>query len=160
MELLKQLITYAVLAAIICAGVIWIPRLTSRVQVPPDYQEITVPDVEHYPSYSYRALDSVSGLHPGDAVAYRVSTSEGSLGNAFGWVAAVPGDEVRFIKGKVVVNGKEVSVSGPLGERPDLGPLVIPENHVYVVTTMHTTDSVVRGPLPLSALRGRLESFP
>ena len=59
-----------------------------------------------------------------------------------------------------MVNGKDFATCGPLGERPDTGPMVVPENHVYVVTTLHVTDSVIRGPLPLSALRGRLVGFP
>jgi hypothetical protein len=160
MELLKQLLTYAVLVVILGAALVYIPKLTSRVQVPPDYSEVTVPDVEHYPSYSYQVLDSVSALHQGEAVCYRVANAEGAAnGNGFGWVAGLPGDEVRLVGGKLMVNGKPSSTSGSY-DHPDLGPLLVPDGHVFVVTTLHSTDSLVRGPMPLSSLRGRLESFP
>jgi hypothetical protein len=161
MELLKQLLTYAILVLIVGAGLVYIPKLTSRVQVPPDYVEIAVPDVEHYPSYSFQPLDSVSALNRGDAVCYRIPNSDGgAYGNGFGWVAGMPGDEVRIAAGKVTVNGTPSSASGAVNGSPDMGPLVVPEGHVFVVSTMHMTDSVMRGPLPLSVLRGRLESFP
>lgn len=160
MELVKQLLTYAILVAIVAAGFIYIPKITSRVQVPPDYSEITVPEVEHYPSYSCTPLKSVAELTSGDAVAYRVPNNEGTYGNGFGWVAGKPGDEIRIAGGQVLVNNRPFSSSGPLHSVADLGPLTVPENHVFVVTTLHTTDSIVRGPIPLSALRGRLEGFP
>jgi hypothetical protein len=160
MELLKQLLTYAVLIGLLIAGSIWIPRLTSRVQVPPDYSEIVVPDIEHYPSYAYEKLLSVDGLKAGDTVCYQVPNSEGVASNGFAWVAAVPGDEVRLAKGQLMVNGKASTTSGMAMDRPDIGPLIIPANHVYVVTTTHRTDSLVRGPMPLGNLRGRVENFP
>src|SRR3954447_15477855 len=116
MELLKQLLTYVVVIGLIVFGSIWIPRLTSRVQVPPDYAEIVVPDIEHYPSYSYEKLKTVDGLKTGDAVCYILPTTEGGPGNGngFGWVAGVPGDEVRVVAGQLLVNGKASTTAGPM----------------------------------------------
>ena len=59
-----------------------------------------------------------------------------------------------------MVNGTACKRSGMLPRYPDEGRLVIPANHVYVVTTLHTTDSVAQGPLPAAAIRGRIAEFP
>jgi hypothetical protein len=158
MDLLKQLLVYVFVIAVLYAGIALMPRL-SRVQMPFDYTEIDIPHVEDYKSYSLDKRATVAMLRQGDAVCYQVSRGESAASNGFGWVVGVPGDRVQFSKGEVLVNEKATKLSGPV-HLPDAGPIVVPENHVYVVTNLHQTDSVARGPLPADALRGRVGDFP
>ncbi|MBA3708032.1 MAG: hypothetical protein H0W83_04315 [Planctomycetes bacterium] len=158
MDVLKQLLTYAFLLALVWAGITYLPRL-SRVQLSVDYSEINVPGVEEYKSYSLDRAATIPMLRHGDAVCYRIAKGDDAMANGFGYVAGVPGDLVQITKGKVVVNGEVNRFSGDT-LLAEVGPLIIPENHVYVVTTHHNTDSVARGPLPAAALRGRVGDFP
>lgn len=160
MELLKQILTYVVVIALLWAALTWIPRLTSRVRLGSDYVEITVPNIEEYPSYSLEAGLPFDALAIGDAVCYRTVDAEGGASEAYGFIAARPGDTVAIAAGELLVNGKPDKRCGALSGRPDAGPLVIPAQHLYVVTTMHQTDSVARGPLAAADVRGRLKEFP
>jgi hypothetical protein len=157
MDTIKNLIIYAVLIVLLWVAVVVIRRYAVRVQVPADYIEVQIPDVEHYPTYALSHLPFSAYSH-GDAVAYR--TPENSQhGTAFGWVLALPGDTVSISDGTLSVNGKPDIRFTSLG-RPDLPPLPIPANFAFVVTSAHLTDSLVRGPLPAVAILGRLENFP
>lgn len=160
MDLLKQILTYVVTIALLWAALTYIPRWTSRVQIPSDYSEIPIPNVESYPSYSLEADVPIARLRRGDAVCFRFADSEGNLRDAYGFVAGTPGDSVAIAGGLVQVNGKPDRNAASVGALPDAGPLVVPAQHVYVVTTQHQTDSIVRGPIPAAALRGRLLDFP
>ncbi|MBA2480901.1 MAG: hypothetical protein H0V44_09575, partial [Planctomycetes bacterium] len=109
--------------------------------------------------YSLDRDTKISQLQIGDAVCYRVAVGESAQSNGFGFVAALPGDTVSLAKGMLQVNGAPSKYSGPTN-LADSGPLMVPQNHVYVVTSTHLTDSVVKGPLPAAALRGRIAEFP
>ncbi len=119
MDTIKNLIIYAVLIVLLWAAVVVIRRYAVRVQVPADYVEVQIPDVEHYPTYALSRIPFSAYSH-GDAVAYR--TPENSQhGTAFGWVLALPGDTVSISDGTLSVNGKPDSRFTNLG-RPDLPP--------------------------------------
>ncbi len=160
MDLLKQLLVYVVLIVAIWLAATFLLPLLSRASMAPDYSEIDVPDVEHYKTYSLEQNVPVRQLSQGQAVCYRLTKGESTNGNGFGYVAAIPGDTVEIVGGQLLVNGSPYKRSGPLASHPDEGRLVVPENHVYVVTTAHSTDSVARGPMPAAALRGRIAEFP
>jgi hypothetical protein len=154
MDVLKQLLTYAVILALIWAGLTYLPRL-ARVQLSVDYTDIDVPGVEEYKSYAIDRAVSVPNLRVGDVVCYRVNQGEDAQSNGFGYVVGLPGDSIRVERGIVQVNGTASKFSGTTN-LPNSGPLMIPMNHVYVVTSNHMTDSLAKGPLPAAALRGRL----
>jgi hypothetical protein len=154
MDVLKQLLTYAVILALIWAGLTYLPKL-ARAQMSVDYRDIDVPGVEEYKSYAIDRAVSIPNLRVGDVVCYRAGQGEDAQSNGFGYVAGLPGDSIRVEKGTVQVNGTASKFSGPTN-LPDAGPLMVPVNHVYVITSNHVTDSLVKGPLSAAALRGRL----
>lgn len=160
MDLLKQLLSYVFIIVLVWLAAAYGMPMLSRAQMPTDYMEIPeVPDVEHYRSYVLEKNVKVSSLQQGQVVCYRIK-GDGAHGNGFGYIAAVPGDVVEISDQGLVVNGAAYKRSGALMEYPNFGKLVVPANYVYVVTTAHLTDSLARGPIPASGLRGRIGEFP
>jgi hypothetical protein len=155
MDFLRQMFFYAVLIAMFWGTVILVPKL-SRFQVPSGYSDVY--NLTEYKSYRVDRTISLSRLQPDDAVCFRVGKTPETEIN-FGWIAALPGDEVEVKAGELLVNGKACKRGGNI-ILPDCGPLRIPANHFFVVTDCHQYDSVARGPLPAIALYGRVGDFP
>ena len=161
MILIKQILSYLILLAVILGVVAGVQHLLSRVTVSSDYTEIEVPDVDRSPSYALKP-EPLGAMQVGEAVAYSLPqdrTGQGN-GNGFAWIAGVPGDVISITKGVLLVNNVPDSHCQPLPTRADCPPFPVPLGHLFVVTTTHGTDSLARGPLPQSLILGVVESFP
>lgn len=155
MDFLRQVFFYAVLIAMFWGTVILVPKM-ARFQVPSGYSDVY--NLAEYKSYRVDRSIPLSRLQPGDAVCFRVGKSPDTKIN-FGWIAALPGDEVEVKVGELLVNGKACKHGGSIN-LPDCGPVRIPVNYFFVVTDLHQYDSIARGPLPAIALYGRVGEFP
>jgi hypothetical protein len=155
MDVVKHYLTYVVLIALFYATVVTVPKC-SRERVPPDYTDIE--GIEPY--HSYRVDESVPlrALAVGDGICYRIGEDR-DQGRCFGWIAALPGDQVGLVDGEVVVNGKSFPRAAKV-QVPNAAPITVPDNHFYVVTSNHQTDSVALGPLPAISYRGRIGDLP
>ncbi len=155
MDVLRQAIWYAVLI-IAFYGVVLAMKSLSRVQVPSGYSDVE--NLEEFTSYRVDQTVSFNAWKPGDALCWRLGPSDEQAVN-FGWVAALPGDRVQIREGHLEVNGQR-SPKGAQIQLPDCGPVRIPAQHLFVINDRHQGDSVAVGPLPSSAIRGRLGSLP
>lgn len=152
---LRQAMMYVVLVLMFW-GVVLAIKSFSRVQVPSGYSDVA--HLNEFTSYRVDQTVTLSAWHPGDAACWRLGADADRAVN-FGWIAALPGDQIQVRDGHLEVNGHLC----PLGDAialPDCGPVRIPDRHFYVVSDRHQNDSVAHGPLPISALRGRLGAFP
>jgi hypothetical protein len=162
MDFAKMLGSYLVMIALLWAGLHYLPYL-ARANVSSDYMDINVPDVDKYPSYSLDPMVTIGQLAHDDVVMYRKTAGSDAPGNLFGWVLALPGETVAIRDGHLLVNDQPVSKIADLrggGFQPDCGPILIPVGTVWLSTTMHRTDSMVMGPIPAAAIRGRVAKFP
>jgi hypothetical protein len=155
MELFRQAVLYLVLVGAFYGGVLAMKSL-ARVQVPSGYNDVR--DLVEYGSYRVDGTVPLTGWRPGDAVCWRLGPDADQAVN-FGWIAGLPGDRVQVQGGHLVVNGHPFQ-RGETILLPDCGPVVVPASHVFVLNDRHQGDSIGQGPLPVSALRGRLESLP
>ncbi len=155
MEFLRQLVLYGTLIAVFWGGIVLMKSL-ARIDVPIGYT-----DVRDLPEYSsYRADQTVrfANYRVGDGVCYRLGSDE-DLAINFGWVAGLPGDSFAISGGHILINGKP-AVHGEPVEMGDCGPVHIPRDHLFIVTDQHQRDSLSYGPLPASALIGRVGELP
>ena len=155
MDVLRQAMMYAILVAAFY-GVVLAMKALSRVQVPSGYSDVE--NLAEYTSYRLDQTVAFNGWKPGDALCWRLGPEAERAVN-FGWVAALPGDRVQIRDGHLEVNGQR----NPRGEAirlPDCGPVRVPDRHLFVINDRHQGDSIAVGPLPASALRGRLGSLP
>lgn len=155
MDFLKQLLTYAILAAVFWGTVVAVKKM-SRVQVPSGYTDVN--GLTEYTSYRVDETVTLRQYRSGDPVCYRLGANDDRAIN-FAWIAGLPGDEIAIAKGTLTVNGAAFS-RGIEIMQSDAGPLRVPANHVYVVSDNHQQDSLTAGPIPAAALRGRLGSLP
>jgi hypothetical protein len=155
MDLLKQAMIYALLIALLYALVIGV-RHFAHVHVPSGFSDIS--GLEEFSSYGVDRTVTLAQLRPGDAVCYYVDgREEASL--CFGWIIALPGDEVGVSQGLPLLNGKPESHGDKL-DSPDLSGVRIPAHHVWVVSDHHYSDSFALGPIPAIAIYGRLAHLP
>lgn len=155
MDVLRQAMMYVILVAAFY-GVVLAMKALSRVQVPSGYTDVE--NLAEYTSYRLDQTVSFNAWKPGDALCWRLGPEADRAVN-FGWVAALPGDRVQIRDGHLEVNGQR----NPKGESirlPDCGPVRVPDRHLFVINDRHQGDSIAVGPLPASALRGRLDSLP
>lgn len=153
---IREYLLYAFLIAVVYATVTLVPRFASTVQVPPDWS-----DIEGLDNFATKGIDSrlpFSELRRDDPVCFRLGEQEDRATN-FGWIAALPGDLVLIEQGKLLVNG-QANNRGMTMHAPRMGPLRVPADHVFLVSSFHQHDSTVNGPLPASAIRGRLKALP
>ncbi len=155
MDVLRQALWYLVLVVAFWGGVLAMKSL-SRVQVPAGYADVD--QLDEFASYRVDQTVTLEAWRPGDAACWRLGADAERAVN-FGWIAALPGDAVQLREGHLVVNG-QVCAHGNAILLPDCGPVRIPDRHVFVISDRHQGDSLAHGPLPLSALRGRLGSLP
>jgi signal peptidase I len=161
MDLAKQLITYVVMIALLWAGLHYLPYL-SRANVSSEYIDITVPDVDKYPSYALDPFVTINHLAHDDVVMFRKTGGTDAPGNFFGWVVALPGETVRVKDNQLLVNDQPVRKDAALriSYRPDAGPILVPAGTVWVATSLHMTDSLAIGPVPAAAIKGKVANFP
>jgi hypothetical protein len=150
MTWLHTLISYGITLAIIIALVTIVPRF-ARQRVQPNYSDITNLEVD-------RSLSTDKGfpfhrLVHGDAIIYRLGEQETNA-VCIGWVAAVAGDEVALIGGKVIGGGRPAP--GEAVDQPDRAPIRIAAGHVFVTSSRHQLDSIAYGPIPAAAYRGKI----
>lgn len=155
MDIIRHYVSYAVIIAIFWTAVMLIPKC-SRVSVPPDYYDID--GMEPYHSYRLDESATLRQLDIGDGICYQLGASS-DRHTYFGWVAGVPGDLVSITGGHLSVNGQKMLKSTVTG-LPTIPPLRVPENHFFVLASQHVNDSIVNGPLPAVALRGRIGELP
>jgi hypothetical protein len=155
MNVLRQAIFYLILIAAFYGAVLAI-KSWSRVQVPLGYRDVD--NLEEYASYRLDQTVAFSSWRPGDPVCWRLGPDDARAVH-FGWVAALPGDAVAVRAGALEINGQPYS-RGLAIRMPDCGPVCVPANHLFVVSDRHLHDSIAVGPLPATALRGRLGSLP
>jgi len=156
MDVIKQWLTYAAMIAVVW-GVLWLTPQCTRVHAATDFDDVDGIEMGKTWSLDKRATPAL--LKTGDAVCWRLGT-DAELQVQLGWVAGVPGDRIAVVKGEVTVNGKAVA-HGYKIEDVELPTVVVPADHVYVVSSGHKYDSVAYGPLPAVAIRGRLpDEFP
>jgi hypothetical protein len=156
MDVLRQAMLYVILVAAFYGSVLAMKAL-SRVQVPLGYTDVH--DLAEFTSYRVDQTVSFGAWRPGDAACWRLGPEDDDAVN-FGWVAALPGDQVQVREGHLEVNGKPVQRGGEEIRLPDCGPIRVPDLHLYLVSDRHQRDSLAYGPLPASALRGRLDALP
>jgi hypothetical protein len=150
MNWLRSLISYGITLGIIIALVTIVPRF-SRQRVHPDYSDITNLAVDH--SLSTDKGFAFSRLAKGDAIVYRLGNQE-TQAVCIGWVAAVAGEEVAVVGGKLIAGGK--AAPGEAIEQPDRAPILVPAGHVFVTSSRHQLDSLAYGPIPAAAYRGKI----
>ena len=155
MGVLRQAMTYIILILLFW-GVVLAIKAFSRVQVPSGYSDIA--NVNEFTSYRVDQTVTLSAWRPSDVACWRLGADADRAVN-FGWIAALPGDQIQVHDGHLEVNG-HVCPHGDVIALPDCGPVRIPDGHFYVVSDRHQNDSVAHGPLPISALRGRVGPFP
>lgn len=155
MDVLRQAIMYLILVAAFY-GVVLAMKALSRVQVPSGYNDVE--NLAEYTSYRLDQTVAFTAWKPGDALCWRLGPDAERAVN-FGWVAALPGDRVQIREGHLEVNGKR-NPKGEIIQLPDCGPIRVPDRHLFVINDRHQGDSIACGPLPASALRGRLGSLP
>ena len=155
MDVLRQAILYLVLVAAFWGGVLAMKSL-SRVQVPSGYADVD--KLSEFTSYRMDQTVTMAAWRSGDAACWRLGPDEERAVN-FGWVAALPGDQVQVRDGHLQVNGQAFP-QGELILLPDCGPLRVPDRHLFLISDHHQGDSIAHGPLPISAMRGRLGSLP
>ena len=155
MGVLRQATTYVILILLFW-GVVLAIKAFSRVQVPSGYSDIA--NVNEFTSYRVDQTVTLSAWRPSDVACWRLGADADRAVN-FGWIAALPGDQIQVHDGHLEVNG-HVCPHGDVIALPDCGPVRIPDGHFYVVSDRHQNDSVAHGPLPISALRGRVGTFP
>jgi hypothetical protein len=155
MGVLRQAMTYIILILLFW-GVVLAIKAFSRVQVPSGYSDIA--NVNEFTSYRVDQTVTLSAWRPSDVACWRLGADADRAVN-FGWIAALPGDQIQVHDGHLEVNG-HVCPHGDVIALPDCGPVRIPDGHFYVVSDRHQNDSVAHGPLPISALRGRVGTFP
>lgn len=155
MGVLRQAMTYIILILLFW-GVVLAIKAFSRVQVPSGYSDIA--NVNEFTSYRVDQTVTLSAWRPSDVACWRLGADADRAVN-FGWIAALPGDQIQVHDGHLEVNG-HVCPHGDVIALPDCGPVRIPDGQFYVVSDRHQNDSVAHGPLPSSALRGRVGTFP
>jgi signal peptidase I len=97
----------------------------------------------------------------GDIVVFRLQNEDGTVEGLIKRVVAVPGDTVTVRDGVATVNGERESTPSFIpspGERASAQPVVVPAGHVYVLGDNRPValDSRDLGPIPLTAIRGRV----
>lgn len=157
MDLLKQLLVYAVLVVVIYVGVLLLQRIAVRVSLPSNFTEMPVQDADHYPTFHLTQL-GLSQLRHGDIVCYDTPVTPNGDDHSFGYIVALPGDTFGISGGAVAINGTP-DARFHVVPCADCPPLPVPAGHVMILTLGHQTDSLVRGPLPASVVRGRVENF-
>ncbi len=155
MDVLRQAMLYVVLVGLFWGSVLAMKSL-SRVQVPSGYSDVD--KLSEFSSYRMDQTVTLEAWHPGDAACWRLGPDEERAVN-LGWIAALPGDLVQVRAGRLQVNG-QACPQGDLILLPDCGPIRVPARHLFVISDRHQGDSIAHGPLPASALRGRLGSLP
>lgn len=153
--MLRQALWYAILVAAFY-GVVLAMKALSRVQVPTGYGDVA--NLVEYTSYRLDQTVAFGSWKPGDALCWRLGPDSEQAVN-FGWIAALPGDRVQVRDGHLEVNGQRTP-KGDVIMLPDCGPVRVPAQHLFVINDRHQGDSIAVGPLPASALRGRLGSLP
>ncbi len=155
MDILRQAMMYVILVAVFYGAVLAMKAL-SRVQVPSGYTDVE--NLKEFTSYRLDQTVAFGAWKPGDALCWRLGPEEEQAVN-FGWVVGLPGDRVQVREGTLEVNGQR----SPKGKHillPDCGPIRVPAQHLFVINDGHLSDSIAVGPLPSSALRGRIGSLP
>lgn len=148
---IRTLIWFSALTIGLVAAATWLPGYLNRVQVPPDFEDLG-------------GLTPMTGvwLSPppflaGDRVAYR--TGDGPEDVGFAVVAGLPGDQVRLVGGQLMVGEAEVPGWRPYGgyrDLHDIGPLLVPAGHLYVVSKQHQRDSLSLGVIAPDQILGKL----
>ncbi len=155
MDLVRQLVVYAVLVAVLYAVVIAV-RHFAHVQVPNSFSDIA--GLEEFTSFSVDRTVTPAQLRVGDAVCYYIDNRDDHA-LCFGWIAGLSGDEIGVAQGAALVNGKS-NAHGDHLDLPDLPGIRVPAHHVWVVSDRHASDSFAVGPLPVAAIYGRLAHMP
>jgi hypothetical protein len=155
METVKQALLYAIMIAAFYASVIAVKKY-AHVHVPAGYSDIN--SVEDFTSYRLDKTITFPLLRVDDPVCYALDQSE-DRAVTFGWVAALPGDDVAISKGAILINGVPTPKYSALG-LPDTSAFRVPAQHVWVVSDHHQADSFAVGPIPAMAIHGRLAHLP
>lgn len=148
---------YALMLIIIYLVWTYLPQF-SYASVSSNYHDMK-PNIKPYDNVRFDATVNVDRLQRGDLVIFKLgdSTEKRSM---FGWVAARPGERVEIRDTKVLVNGVGVEQGGKVWRAiGDRAPVMVPRDHVYLLSVGHVFDSIAYGPVPASAVRGRVESY-
>jgi Signal peptidase, peptidase S26 len=155
MDFQRQLVTYSLFLAFGFAAFLLISTWGSF-SARPGYDDVN--DIPEGKSYTVDQSVRINNLRPADAVCYKLGSGEDDQVN-FGWVAALPGDQLSIVNGNIHVNGKAIGRGGNVTIN-DCAAVTIPAHHVFIVSDLHQRDSLAVGPLPAAALIGRINKFP
>lgn len=134
----------------------WI-QSCKRVTMPPGFRDLN--GIAEFDSLGLDGRIHADDLKIGDVTCYRFGEKEDQQVN-LGVVIAKAGDSVEVRQGKFFVNGtaSEGSFARAGGAATNRAPLVIPADHVFVLNETHKFDSLALGPIPDSAIQGRVKS--
>ncbi len=163
MNFVRYLTTWfstALLLGIVVAVIYTIPKC-GRVTAPGGVQ-----DIKLISEYDNKSLDSsvpIRALKQEDIICYKLGEKEKERAH-FGYVAARPGQTVEVKEGKVsgrlkpkiFVDGKEYPGIITWDWTGNIGPIVVPAGHVFVLSDRNRNDSFDYGPIPAEAYRGRV----
>lgn len=153
---LRALSGYLILMAIVYTAVRYTPSCT-MVKVSHGYQDMANIGADERIRVD-RALPFAE-LRRGDLIAVYVPASGGSQpgDTAFARIAGLPGDRVAIREGTVLVNdtqpGRDMSAPRNTIDHPDI---IVPHDHLFVISSRHRYDSFAFGPLPSRAVIGRI----
>lgn len=149
---IRQLVTFAIVAILLVFLARWIPTQFSRAQVPIGYDDLD-------------GLQEQTGVwlsgppfNAGDAVAYR--TGDGPEDVGFGFVAGLPGNRVTINGEQLLIDGVEAQNWRPVGTYRglnELGPLIVPANHLFVISHEHQRDSLALGLIAPDRVLGKVK---
>lgn len=149
---IRAYVKLAVLITVVCIAAAVLPTWLARITIPEDYD-----DLRGLKSYSSVGIDPAP-FPAACIVAFKVGRLPDEV--ALGRVAAVAGDTVEWRDKRLYVQGKLFEGldknSAPSLPAPDMGPVVVPDGHVFVLSDAHRWDSLARGMIGPDVLLGKL----
>lgn len=153
---IQSYIKLAVLVTVVCFAAAWLPDYLNSVTVIAGYDDVRglTTDAEYK---TYRMVRTPAAI--GDILAFKIGDLPDQI--AFARVRALPGDTVEFKDSRLYVRGSLVEAYDPKKAPPlpaaDLGPMVVPDGHYFVLSDGHQHDSFKHGMIGPDIQLGQLK---
>lgn len=149
---IRDYVRFAILTIIVCALATWLPGWLTCLPVPETYDDLSALT----PNRTYWLRPGP--FAPGQIVAFRHGPLPADVG--FARIAAVGGDTIELRGGKLLITGQEYqgwnAAANAAFPSTDLGPVVVPADHLFVLSDRHRHDSTVHGMIGMAAVLGRI----